>query len=391
MAGIYIHIPFCEKKCIYCDFFSVTNKSLIDCFISSLLKEITLLADAIDKVDKKNVETIYFGGGTPSILSTKAFDKIFNALFKNFNINKQCEITIECNPGTDFTSKLAEFKSFGINRISIGVQSLNPKELKFLTRIHTRNEAIEAIQKTLSFFENVNVDIIFSLPNQTRETLLQTIDEILRYDIKHLSAYSLIYEEGTPLHNKVKNKEITPKSDEEDYDLYMLIVSNLKEKNFEHYEISNFAKNGFKSLHNLNYWRYGEYYGLGPSAHSFWDNKRSWNIRSLRKYIQAIEKNTLPVEGFENIDTEKRIIEKIMLGLRAEGISISKFQKEFGVDLASISSDLIQNWVRYGKAQVRDDQIKLTDEGYFICNKLVLDLTERVLNYLGIGATHQTW
>ncbi|MFN3781449.1 MAG: coproporphyrinogen-III oxidase family protein, partial [Candidatus Kapaibacteriota bacterium] len=167
MAGIYIHIPFCEKKCIYCDFYSITNKSLIDYFITSLLKEITLFADAINKADKKSVETIYFGGGTPSILSPKAFEKIFETLYQKFNINEQCEITIECNPGTDFTSKLSEFKSLGINRISIGVQSLHPEELKFLTRIHTRNQAIEAIERTLSFFENVNVDIIFSLPYQT--------------------------------------------------------------------------------------------------------------------------------------------------------------------------------------------------------------------------------
>lgn len=384
MAGIYIHIPFCEKKCIYCDFYSLTDKSLIDTFISSLLKEITFFTERTINDGRKNVDTIYFGGGTPSILSPVAFDKILNVINKNFNVNEKCEITIECNPGTDFTAKLVDYKSLGFNRISIGIQSLHQKELEFLTRIHSKNEAIEAIEKTLSIFENVNVDIIFSLPNQTKETLFQTLDEILKYDIKHLSAYSLIYEEKTPLYNKLINSKIIPKSDEEDFDLYMLIVSNLKERNFEHYEVSNFAKNGFKSLHNLNYWSYGEYYGFGPSAHSFWDNKRSWNVRSLLKYIQEIIRNTLPVESFEIIDREKRIIEKIMLGLRAEGISLKEFNNEFGLDLSLIATDLIQNWVRYGKAVFFNDIIKLTDEGYFICDKLTLDLIERVLDFVNI-------
>lgn len=381
MPGIYLHIPFCEKKCSYCDFYSITNKSKIEEFVFWLQKEIELYFNHELKARKK-VHTLYLGGGTPSLLEPEQIDKIISTISHFFDVDEISEFTVECNPGTNFTNKLADYKSLGINRISIGVQSLVPEELIFLDRIHTAKEAMEAITMALNFFENVSVDIIFSIPNQTIASISKTLEELTKLDIKHISAYSLIYEEKTPLYNELLKGNICPKTEEQDFEIYKFITSTLSEHNFIQYEVSNFAKSGFKSLHNLNYWRYGEYFGFGPSAHSFFNNKRSWNVRNLDNYFNLLKSNRLPIENFEHIDTNKRILEKIMLGLRSEGIPLPEFKQEFGIDLVQICGHIFEAWKAMGKAIINNNLVKLTPEGYFIADKLTLDLVSKIEKFV---------
>ncbi|ROL57762.1 radical SAM family heme chaperone HemW [Bacteroidetes/Chlorobi group bacterium Naka2016] len=377
MPGIYLHIPFCEKKCIYCDFYSITNKSNIDQFINALKNEILLFLKANPEIDRK-IETIYFGGGTPSLLEPKHIAEVVEIIYNNFDLSSLCEFTIECNPGTDFIRKLPEYKSIGINRISIGVQSLNESELKFLGRIHTSNEATRSIESALDFFENVSVDIIFSIPNQTEKSLLNTLKYLLEFDLKHISAYSLIYEEGTPLFNQLQKGKVFPKNENEDYELYRTIQSFLLNRGFEQYEVSNYAKQGFKSLHNLGYWQHKEYYGFGPSAHSFYQSKRVWNVRNLKQYLAFLQNHHLPIEGSEILDEEKKMLEKIMLGLRSEGICLQKFKEDFDVDIQSELNEVLQEWIALGFAKIENGFLKLTPNGYFVCDKLTVDLTEKV-------------
>lgn len=377
MPGIYLHIPFCEKKCIYCDFYSITNKSNIDQFINALKNEILLFLKANPEIDRK-IETIYFGGGTPSLLEPKHIAEVVEIIYNNFDLSSLCEFTIECNPGTDFIRKLPEYKSIGINRISIGVQSLNESELKFLGRIHTSNEATRSIESALDFFENVSVDIIFSIPNQTEKSLLNTLKYLLEFDLKHISAYSLIYEEGTPLFNQLQKGKVFPQNENEDYELYRTIQSFLLNRGFEQYEVSNYAKQGFKSLHNLGYWQHKEYYGFGPSAHSFYQSKRVWNVRNLKQYLAFLQNHHLPIEGSEILDEEKKMLEKIMLGLRSEGICLQKFKEDFDVDIQCELNEVLQEWIALGFAKIENGFLKLTPNGYFVCDKLTVDLTEKV-------------
>ncbi len=381
MIGIYLHIPFCEKKCSYCDFYSITNKRKIEEFVFWLQREIELYFNH-ELGRRVKVHTLYFGGGTPSLLEPEQIDKIISTISNFFDVDEISEFTVECNPGTNFTNKLADYKSLGINRISIGVQSLVPEELTFLDRIHTAKEAMDAITMALDFFEKVSVDIIFSIPNQTIASISKTLEELLKHDIKHISAYSLIYEEKTPLYNELLKGNICPKTEEQDFEIYKFITSTLSEHNFIQYEVSNFAKSGFKSLHNLNYWRYGDYFGFGPSAHSFFNHKRSWNVRNLNNYFNLLKSNRLPIENFEHIDTNKRILEKIMLGLRSEGIPLLEFKQEFGIDLFQICGQIFEAWESMGKAIINNNLIKLTPEGYFIADKLTIDLVSKIENFV---------
>ncbi len=379
MIGIYIHIPFCERKCSYCDFYSITNKSFIDKYVESLTKEVELFYFwQLDESFPLNVETIFFGGGTPSILLPFHLEKIFSALDKFFNLSNIKEITIECNPGTHFIQNLPTYKSLGINRISIGVQSFVPEELIFLDRIHSVSEAINSIENALKEFNNVSIDLIFSIPIQTEHSLEKTLSMVEQFDLKHVSAYSLIYEKGTKLYKDLLKGILEPKDEESDYLFYSLICRTLRSFGFEHYEVSNFAKPNFECLHNLRYWRHQEYVGFGASAHSYFKEKRYWNFRNIGKYLDNIQKGLLPIENQETIGVKEKLLESLMLGLRSEGIDFASFQKNFDVELTKIANSLFNEWVELGKAKIDHRRVKLTDEGYFVCDKLILDLLEAI-------------
>jgi oxygen-independent coproporphyrinogen III oxidase len=380
MSGIYIHIPFCERKCIYCDFYSVENLNLIDRFTESLLKEIEIFSIEADFFNDSIFDTIYFGGGTPSLLEPTQIEKILNKLSQSFKISSNPEITLETNPGTVDKRKLLEFKNLGVNRISFGVQSFFDDDLKFLGRIHTGEDAFKCVNDSFEVgFENVSIDLIFGLPGQTVEKWLENLKFAVSLNVPHISAYNLIVEGGTPLHELVSLGKVEIPEDEIQAQLYERTIDFLENAGYVHYEVSNYAFEGFECRHNLKYWQYENYIGFGPSAHSFWINKRWWNFANLNKYINALDLGKIPVANFEILDEEKMIEEFIYLGLRSKGINVARFKGKFGFEFVDGDiKDEIEELERAGYITIEDDFIKLTPKGFLLCDEIVLRLISKI-------------
>jgi oxygen-independent coproporphyrinogen-3 oxidase len=380
MSGIYIHIPFCERKCIYCDFYSVENLNLIDRFTESLLKEIEIFSIETDFFNDSIFDTIYFGGGTPSLLEPAQIEKILNKLSQSFKISSNPEITLETNPGTVDKRKLLEFKNLGVNRISFGVQSFFDDDLKFLGRIHTGEDAFKCVNDSFEVgFENVSIDLIFGLPGQTVEKWLENLKFAVSLNVPHISAYNLIVERGTPLHELFSLGKVEIPEDEIQAQLYERTIDFLENAGYVHYEVSNYAFEGFECRHNLKYWQYENYIGFGPSAHSFWINKRWWNFANLNKYINALDLGKIPVANFEILDEEKMIEEFIYLGLRSKGINVARFKGKFGFEFVDGDiKDEIEELERAGYITIEDDFIKLTPKGFLLCDEIVLRLISKI-------------
>jgi oxygen-independent coproporphyrinogen-3 oxidase len=380
MSGIYIHIPFCERKCIYCDFYSVENLNLIDRFTESLLKEIEIFSIEADFFNDSIFDTIYFGGGTPSLLEPAQIEKILNKLSQSFKISSNPEITLETNPGTVDKRKLLEFKNLGVNRISFGVQSFFDDDLKFLGRIHTGEDAFKCVNDSFEVgFENVSIDLIFGLPGQTVEKWLENLKFAVSLNVPHISAYNLIVERGTPLHELFSLGKVEIPEDEIQAQLYERTIDFLENAGYVHYEVSNYAFEGFECRHNLKYWQYENYIGFGPSAHSFWINKRWWNFANLNKYINALDLGKIPVANFEILDEEKMIEEFIYLGLRSKGINVARFKGKFGFEFVDGDiKDEIEELERAGYITIEDDFIKLTPKGFLLCDEIVLRLISKI-------------
>jgi oxygen-independent coproporphyrinogen-3 oxidase len=380
MSGIYIHIPFCERKCIYCDFYSVENLNLIDRFTESLLKEIEIFSIEADFFNDSIFDTIYFGGGTPSLLEPAQIEKILNKLSQSFKISSNPEITLETNPGTVDKRKLLEFKNLGVNRISFGVQSFFDDDLKFLGRIHTGEDAFKCVNDSFEVgFENVSIDLIFGLPGQTVEKWLENLKFAVSLNVPHISAYNLIVERGTPLHELVSLGKVEIPEDEIQAQLYERTIDFLENAGYVHYEVSNYAFEGFECRHNLKYWQYENYIGFGPSAHSFWINKRWWNFANLNKYINALDLGKIPVANFEILDEEKMIEEFIYLCLRSKGINVARFKGKFGFEFVDGDiKDEIEELERADYITIEDDFIKLTPKGFLLCDEIVLRLISKI-------------
>lgn len=308
MLGVYIHIPFCERKCLYCAFSSFVNKKDEgESYLSHLLKEI----NNFENKNNEEVDSIYIGGGTPSLLELEELDRIFKKLHEKFKISSDCEISIECNPNSLTKEKLLGYKRFGINRLSIGVQSLNDEDLKFIARLHNRAMAIDAVKKAKECgFENINCDLLIGLKNANTEDFLNQLKTLLDLGVTHISAYMLQVEDGTPLQNLVKqNADLLP-SDDECVEIYEKATKYLQKYGFNKYEISNFALKGYECKHNLKYWSGENYIGFGLSAHSYIDGIRFANSNNFKDYYA--QKLALK----EKLTTKQLIEEHIMLGLR---------------------------------------------------------------------------
>ena len=386
LASLYIHIPFCEHKCIYCDFYSIAPNEAASrselpttSFVETLLKEIDLRA----REDKFRVryETVFLGGGTPSLLSVEELRLILDKVTSSFQIDPQAEITIETNPGTVNRQKLEVFRSLGINRLSIGIQSFHEDDLKFLTRIHTSDQAKQCVRDARGAgFDNVSLDLMFSLPHQTTDRWRSNLDQAMELTPTHISCYSLIVEPNTPLAKMVESRQISLLSTEEDASLYETTIEYLAAHGFEQYEVSNFARLGLKSRHNSNYWNHSNYLGFGPSAHSFWGSDdgespiRWWNVSSIVGYLDRLEQGAVPVAGQEHLTKDQLAEEEIFLGLRSEGIDIAGFRGRYGKDLMiehrSRMNDLIENRM----ATLRDGKLRLTSKGYVICDEICASL-----------------
>lgn len=368
--AIYIHIPFCDHKCIYCDFYSITKTDNVEPFLGALKLEILNNSNYLVETE---ISSIFFGGGTPSLLSSQNINGILDVFYSNFNISKNIEITLETNPGTVNLEKLKEFKNIGINRLSIGVQSFNDKELKFLTRIHDKSLAIETIKNgSKAGFENINLDLIFNLPKQTREIWELNLKTALELPIKHISAYSLILERGTILNKLVLDKKV--KMNEEDFDasLYESTIDYLGKNKFKQYEVSNFCIDGFECAHNLAYWQHKNYLGFGPSAHSFYNNKRWWNFAGVKQYINKIEGNGNAICSYEILSADQLLDEFVMLALRSNGLDLGTLDKKFGSNWL-IKNNAYINELKKNKFIIeRENFIKFTAKGYLLCDEILL-------------------
>jgi len=369
-TAIYIHIPFCDHKCIYCDFYSIISYENVSSYLNALKKEIDFYSAQYS--EGRKIISIFFGGGTPSFMEPHYISEIIQHIKRKFSVNEDAEITLETNPGTVSIEKLAEFREIGINRISIGIQSFNEDELKFLTRIHNSQTAIQTVRDAAAVgFENISVDLIFNLPGQTKEKWQYNLDQAIQLPIKHISAYSLILEKGTILNKMVLDGKVKMQNEDYDADLYELTIDFLTQQGFEQYEVSNFSKKGFECVHNNTYWRYKDYLSFGTSAHSFINGKRWWNYSPLNFYNTAIESKGNAVIGEEILSKNEMLNEYVMLALRSKGLDLLELNNLFGNEWQVKNKNyLIQ--LEQEKFLIEKDQlIKLTPKGYAVCDEIL--------------------
>ena len=372
-AGLYIHIPFCLKKCSYCDFFSITDLTLLDEFIIAMLRE-------MERVGNSGLffDTLYLGGGTPSLLEAEQAAQIITAAYENFNLAPSAEITMEMNPGTLTLAKLRGYRAVGVNRINIGIQSLRDINLNFLGRIHSASDAVASVQTARDAgFDNIGLDLIYGLPGQSVKDWTADLKKTVQLRPEHLSCYILTFEQGTPLAQAKQAKHFVPLSEAEVGDLFEVTASFLQDKGYKQYEISNFALESklsgtdLRSRHNRKYWLNNSYIGIGPSAHSYIEPERWWNISDLKEYIKSISENILPVAGKEILSSEQRIMESIFLGLRtSEGIDIEKFKERFGLDFYEKCGAAVASLEDPGYLTASRRRLALTSKGFLLHDSL---------------------
>jgi len=354
MAGIYVHIPFCKKACHYCNFHFSTQTKYIDEFQTSILQEIVLQKQYLTDP----IETLYFGGGTPSLLSPEAIASIYTHIQQNFELAPNLEFTIEANPDDISLEKAKAWKALGINRLSIGIQSFQPHSLAWMNRAHTVEQSHEALLNAKSAgFENISTDLIYGTPHLSDADLLEDIKWLKHYNIPHISCYALTVEEKTALHTLIQKQKIEGIDAAHQARHFEIIVNELSENGFEHYEISNFSKPGWRSKHNSNYWNGIPYLGLGPSAHSYNKISRQWNVANNQLYFQSIAKNQLAFE-VELLETVTRYNEYIMISLRQmEGFSALHIQTAFG-------ESFLEHTLHTAAKMIKEGQLIPTPQGY---------------------------
>ena len=369
MAGIYIHIPFCKKLCFYCDFFHVVSATDNSEFIDALLKETSMRKEYLGN---ETVSTIYLGGGTPSVFSIKELGTILNQITKLFNLTGECEITIELNPEDVQPEYLKGLKEHNINRVSLGIQSWRDSDLKMLNRRHDSAQAIIALKETLNAgFENITIDLIYGIPGMSLKEWESNLDFSFTFDIKHLSAYHLTFEPGTVL-SKMVDKGVISEIDENDSaSQFNILIEKAGSAGFIQYEISNFGKPGYFSIHNSNYWKQVSYLGLGPSAHSFNGYSRQWNIRDLKGYIKSVYAGKCFFER-EELDTKKRFNEYVMTSLRTMwGIDLEYVETMFEKEGYDYVINLAGKFRDYGLMKLEKNSLVLTNQGKLISDNII--------------------
>lgn len=374
MAGIYIHIPFCKKRCTYCDFYTEVAHKSIPTLVDNIIKELEIRKDYLQN---EPIHTIYFGGGTPSILKIDQFSKIFDVIYSTYPVDKDAEVTFEANPDDLTVEFFNSIHSLPFNRISIGIQSFNDEDLKRVNRRHSAKQAIEAVKNSQNAgFNNISIDLIYGLPLQTLADWEKQLNTALGLNVQHISAYGLTYEEGTALWKQREKGKVKPVDDDIMNEMYLLLVKKTKEKGFEAYEISNFATQGFRSRHNSSYWKQSAYLGIGPSAHSFDLKSRQWNVASITKYIDAIEHNTLLFER-EELTLFDRYNDYVMVSLRTlEGIDLAFIEQTFGPELRKYCYENIKSFIDTNKVIFANNRLRLTDEGIMISNQILIQLMQ---------------
>jgi oxygen-independent coproporphyrinogen-3 oxidase len=371
-GGIYVHIPFCTSKCPYCDFYSIADTSLKQRFVSALIREMHMTCDVPFECD-----TLYMGGGTPSVLEPKFITQIIDTAGSLYQLLPDSEVTLEINPGTVNSEKIREYKSAGVNRISIGVQSFGNNHLNFLGRIHTAEDADSAIQLTKNAgFENVGIDLIYGIPGQTRQSWLSDLSKAVSYEPQHLSCYMLTYEPGTPIKQGLQKGSFKKMSGRLLGDLFKTTAEFLTGEGYFHYEIANFAyAKNLRSRHNQKYWIFSPYIGLGPSSHSFTQPRRYWNKVGVEQYSKDIEEERLPIDGQEVLSREQMMMESIFLGLRqSEGINLSEFNRRFGEDFFTMFGKQIDDFAAKGYMVTTQKSCALTIKGMLFLDSIASKL-----------------
>jgi oxygen-independent coproporphyrinogen-3 oxidase len=371
MSGIYIHIPFCKQACHYCDFHFSTSLKKKDEMVLTLAKEITLRKS---EFNNEIVETIYFGGGTPSILEIKDLRFLIEEVYRNYTVAENPEITVEANPDDLTETRIIELSQNKINRLSIGIQSFFEDDLKLMNRAHNSAEAIKCLEISTQYFDNISIDLIYGVPNMSNEKWLQNIETALSFNVPHISSYALTVEPKTALHTFIQKGIIPPPDDEVAQEHFHLLVDKLEENGFIHYELSNFGKTTYFSKNNSSYWLGKKYIGIGPSAHSYNGISRSWNISNNSLYLKSIAENILPSET-ETLTKTDRYNEYVMTGLRTIwGISLDRIEREFGKTYLDYLNKQSYNYIEDHFLFVDDTILRTTKIGKFLSDGIASDL-----------------
>lgn len=374
MAGIYIHIPFCTQACHYCDFHFSTNQQKKDEMVKAICEEVFIQREYLGN---DTIHTIYFGGGTPSLLSPSQITEILNVIHKNHSVSTFLEVTLEANPDDLSTKKLVELKQTGINRLSIGIQSFNDATLRFLNRTHDAEGGIQAFKRARNMgFSNITIDLMYAIPNQNSMEWGDNIQIAIDLNPEHISAYTLTIEPNTVFGRKAFHRKMDLVSNDIAAAQMDLLIDKLVSAGYEHYEVSNFSKPGFQSNHNRNYWRQKKYLGVGPSAHSFDGVSRQFNINNNQLYLRSMEEGKIPFER-EVLTVNDKINEFILTSLRTSaGCNLKKLKLDYSFDLFEQHKNYIQLLIKQRLAIVDDDILTLTREGRLLADKIASDLFE---------------
>ena len=371
MCGIYIHIPFCKQACHYCDFHFSTSLKKKDDLIKALAKELELRKSEFNNT---SVETIYFGGGTPSVLSNAELQFLIDTVYENYKVGPQPEITLEANPDDLSKERIVALSQSPINRLSIGIQSFFDADLKLMNRAHNADEANACLENASEYFDNISLDLIYGIPGASNQQWLQNIETALSFNIPHISSYALTVEPKTALASFIQKGIIENVDDEQAHEQFLLLKERLDRAGFIHYELSNFGKEGYFSKNNTAYWQGKSYLGIGPSAHSFNGKQRGWNVRNNTKYIKALEENTLAIE-LETLTKTDRYNEYIMTGLRTIwGVSLDKIEQDFGLVYKDYLLEQATIFINQHLLYIDEDHLHVTKKGQFLSDGIASEL-----------------
>ncbi|WP_431126049.1 radical SAM family heme chaperone HemW [Flagellimonas flava] len=371
MSGIYIHIPFCKQACHYCDFHFSTQLGKKELMLQALCEEIRLRNDELGDAE---VETIYFGGGTPSILENAEIELLIDQVYKNFKVVPKPEITLEANPDDLSKNRIVQLSKSPVNRLSIGIQSFYDEDLELMNRAHNADEAANCISEATKYFEDISIDLIYGIPGMDHDRWKSNIDKALAFGLPHISSYALTVEPRTALKKFIEQGKVAEVDDARAQEQFLLLVEILEANGFVNYEISNFGKPGFFSKNNTSYWQGKKYIGIGPSAHSFDGINRSWNVRNNNKYIKAIQAGELPSEK-EKLTLTDRYNEYVMTGLRTIwGVSLEKVEAEYGADYLVHLNNHGKKFLDSGLLMLNDGKLTATQKGKFLVDGMASDL-----------------
>ena len=374
MTGLYIHIPFCKSRCIYCAFYSTTAEQMKQAYVDAVCREMELRKAVYEKEGKdvgKTLATVYLGGGTPSQLSPTQLQQLFDTIARHYDVSDDAEITIECNPD-DVTEAFAELlRSLPVNRVSMGAQTFDDDRLQFIHRRHTSEQVTTAIQRLRKKgIHNISIDLMYGFPEETLEEWEYDIQQALALNVEHISAYALTYEEGTPLYRLLEEGKVKEIDEERSLAMYDRLIDRLQEAGYEHYEISNFSRKGWRSRHNSSYWQLVPYIGIGAAAHSYEGRQRQWNIADINSYINHIQQGVVPAEG-ELLDKDSRYNDHVMLALRTcEGLDLSTLDS----DERSYCEETAKKFVLDGLLVKTDNHLRLSRKGLFVSDMIMSEL-----------------